>query len=317
MKTKLMTNFAMIVALALAGAAPAATIDWVTVGDPGNVDDETGYGAVGYVYWIGKYEVTNAQYSEFLNAVGATDTNELYDTRMLSGHNAISRSGSVGNFSYSAIDGQENVPVAFVSFYDALRFANWLHNDQPSGPQGNATTEDGAYTITQEGIDNGTILRNPGATVFLASEDEWYKAAYFNGSVYFDHPSGSDTALGCAAPGPAPNTGNCGQAVGSPTPVGSYTGSASPYGTYDQGGNVWEWLEERSLYGMGYRRGASYVGAYTDVGQRFTAPPNFGVGDHGFRVATNVIPEPGALILALVGLALLPLRRHSLRRYSS
>jgi hypothetical protein len=70
------------------------TIDWVTVGDPGNDGDTevmvccagsigtSGYGSVTYVYRIGKIEVTDSQYSEFLNAVATTDTNALYDTGM-------------------------------------------------------------------------------------------------------------------------------------------------------------------------------------------------------------------------------------------
>jgi len=52
-------------------------IDYVTVGDPGNVDDTqgNGYGGVNYAYNIGKYETTNSQYAEFLNAVAAADPN--------------------------------------------------------------------------------------------------------------------------------------------------------------------------------------------------------------------------------------------------
>lgn len=53
-----------------------------------------------YSYDIGKYEVTNTQYAEFLNAKAATDTFSLYTQDM--GSNAvggINRSGSSGNFS--------------------------------------------------------------------------------------------------------------------------------------------------------------------------------------------------------------------------
>ena len=138
----------------------------------------------------------------------------------------------------------------YVSFYDALRFANWLHNGQPSGAQGPATTEDGAYTITAQGIASNSIARNPAAIVALASEDEWYKAAYYDaaGASYFDYPAGTDTAVRVRGarrdrehrelrrrrrhPG-----------VGSRPRSASYTGAASPNGTFDQGGNVWEWNE--------------------------------------------------------------------------
>jgi hypothetical protein len=40
-----------------------------------------------------------------------------------------------------------------------------------------------------------------------------------------------------------PCTANCGAAVGGLTNVGSYTGSAGPNGTFDQGGNAVEWAD--------------------------------------------------------------------------
>ena len=55
----------------------------VSVGNPGNMDDNTGYGAVDYAYQIGKYEVTAGQYTEFLNAVATTsDAYGLYYSQM-------------------------------------------------------------------------------------------------------------------------------------------------------------------------------------------------------------------------------------------
>ena len=51
----------------ITSASASVTMDWVNVGNPGNTADSTGYGAVAYAYKIGKYEVTNAQYGEFLN----------------------------------------------------------------------------------------------------------------------------------------------------------------------------------------------------------------------------------------------------------
>ena len=57
------------------------------------------------------------------------------------------------------------------------------------------TTEDGAYTITAQGIVDNSISRNIGATVFVPNEAEWYKAAYYNGgsSNYYVYPAGSST----------------------------------------------------------------------------------------------------------------------------
>ena len=46
-------------------------------------------------------------------------------------------------------------------------------------------------------------------------------------------------------PAPAANFQNVykGSDAGVLTPVGSYTGSTSHYGTFDQGGSLWEWTE--------------------------------------------------------------------------
>jgi len=300
--------------LLLAQSASAVTIDWVTVGDPGNpadtnmmTDGTTGYGSVGYVYRISKYETTNAQYAEFLNAVAAIDTNELYSIEMrrtdLKG--GIARSGDAGSYTYTAITGRENMPVNWVSFYDILRFANWLNNGQPTGPQDNVTTEDGAYTITVLGTSNNSITRNAGATIFLTSEDEWYKAAYYDpvSTSYFEYPAGSDTQTVYAAPGATPNTANEAGAVGDLTEVGSYTGSASPIGTFDQGGNVNEWNEAvsftccggipvsdvRGLRGGGFNSSPFDLAASRRSAGVPTEPNgNFG---RGFRVASILEPR--------------------------
>jgi formylglycine-generating enzyme required for sulfatase activity len=136
---------------------------------------------VGYEYGIGKYEVTAGQYTEFLNAVATEDTYGLYN--MLMDYDAnpgafgpnIKRMGASGGYSYSVAADWAKRPVNHVSFWDSARFANWLHNGQPTGPQGSGTTEDGAYDLNgYTGSDEASITRQPGAKFFLPSEDEWY-----------------------------------------------------------------------------------------------------------------------------------------------
>jgi formylglycine-generating enzyme required for sulfatase activity len=294
-------------------ASAEVTMDWVTVGDSGNAADTTGFGAVDEDYRISMYEVTNTQYTEFLNAVAATDTYDLYNVHMgtddfINGaHGGITQSGDAGSYTYSVRTGRGDWPVVWVSFWDVLRFANWLHNGQPTGAQDDTTTEDGAYTITTQGIADNTITVNEEATVFLPSEDEWYKAAYYAGSdSYFDYPAGTDTQTACAAPVPTANTANCGNVVGTVSDVGAYTASASPSGTFDQGGNVYEWNEDiaaiaakRMVRGGTWENAASLLAA----GARSDNPPESELKRLGFRVAA--LPEPGMGLLGMTSLLVL------------
>jgi formylglycine-generating enzyme required for sulfatase activity len=312
----------VLVGLAALFVAPppsaAVTIDWVTIGNPGNTADTpstncigAGCGSVPYAYRISMYEVTNAQYAEFLNAKAASDPRQLYHTNMGldATYGGITRSGASGSYSYSVKAGFADEPVNFVTFYDSLRFVNWLHNGQGSGD-----TETGAYTLlggTTYPSNWATVLRNPGATIVLPSENEWYKAAYYDpiSAGYFDYPTGTDTGIGCVAPGS--DTGNSANCLSDGfTDVGAYALSDSPYGTYDQGGNALEWNETIGSENARGLRGGAFL--YDAIDLAASAP---GIGspvgegfEIGFRVASP-IPEPGTGLLVMTGLAALATRR--------
>jgi sulfatase-modifying factor enzyme 1 len=159
--------FVFLLFLCSSTAHAAVTFDWVTVGNPGNGGDVGTFGAVSNAYRISKYEVTNAQYTEFLNAVDPMGTNALglYSSDMSSQTNGgINFNGGAASGSKYAIEsGRANNPVVFVSFFDSMRFVNWLENGQGSG-----STESGAYTIGN-GVNE---TRNPTATYFIPSENE-------------------------------------------------------------------------------------------------------------------------------------------------
>mgnify|MGYP001462773472 CR=1 FL=1 len=100
----------------------------VLVGNPGNAPDSSGYGGVPYVFRIGKFEVTNAEYSEFLNSAAKRDPYRLYDRRMSGDHGGIIRSGRSGEYSYETKDDDGGKPVSYVTWESCARYANWLSN---------------------------------------------------------------------------------------------------------------------------------------------------------------------------------------------
>jgi sulfatase modifying factor 1 len=237
-------------------------IDFVTVGDPGNPADSTGYGKVDYVFQIGKFEINNLQYAAFLNAKAKSDAHSLYNSTATP-NNGIVRSGIDGAFSYSIKSGMEHKPVTWVNFYKAMRFANWLHN----GGLNSSDTETGAYTFGS----NGALptKRNPGAKYFIPSENEWYKAAYYQPASaggppgnYWLYATRSSNAPIAESPPGGSNSANYDVALltnpefTSLADVGAYVVARSYYGTFDQTGNVWEWNETALLGGRSIRGGS-------------------------------------------------------------
>jgi len=304
-----------VVVCLLGSQAPGVSIETVPVGNPGNADDThgDGYGGVDYTYNIGKFEVTAAEYTDFLNAVADTDTYGLYNTSMGSetGGCKIQQNGSPNSFTYSVAEDQADRPVNFVSWGDAARFSNWLSNGQPTGAQDLTTTEDGSYTLNGATSNAALIAvtREADATWVIPTEDEWYKAAYHkNDGVTgncFDYPTSSDSTPSNDLVDPDPGNNatfwvSVGDyTIGSPyyrTVVGAHENSESPYDTFDQGGNVWEWTEA-ILYSSyrGLRGGSAYSDGPTlhasyrsDVGN-----PTDEYNSVGFRVAE--IPEPAPI----------------------
>ncbi len=334
---------AMLVAVStLRPVSAQVTFDWTTVGNPGNApdtltmtkgavpDNTTGYGSVGYTYQISKYDVTNAQYVQFLNAVDPAGSNTLrvYTTKMsdpnanppgLAYTGGIDRNPAAGiGLKYSAKAGQENTPAIWINWASGARFVNWLANSQGSG-----STESGVYDMS---VFTGNSYATPparanGATVFLPSEDEYYKAAYYDPTKsgtggYWQYGTQSDTAPSSVAPAGTSNSANIGagtdgqsagtlastmattgstfdSAVNYLTAVGAYTAATSAYGLYDVEGLVYNWTEgtrtsfgnQLPIYRGGswrYNEGASGA-AYRNV---YSGANATSYAWYGFRVAS-------------------------------
>jgi sulfatase modifying factor 1 len=289
--------FVLFVGL-FAPVCAAVTINWVPVGDAGNSDDTTNYGGVPYEYRISSKEITNTQYRDFLNAVGRADASPYF---LWNSNMEITRSGSSPNYSYEVQSGRGNYPIRYITWLNALRFVNWLHNGQPTtGAPGPSTTEDGAYTIDNN-YDYGAS-RNPGAEYWLPTEDEWYKAAFYKGggtsAGYWPYATSNTEAPTREIPAGGPNSANFYQVMGDPytSVVGAYWQSVSPYGTYDQCGNVAEWTEESA--GSNYKPtwgGSFYSNPAPDSSARSTVSYDGTYNSIGFRVAAHrdtIEPEP-------------------------
>jgi formylglycine-generating enzyme required for sulfatase activity len=282
----------------------------VTVGDVGNAADTTSYGAVSYYYQIGTYEVTGSQYTAFLNAVASTDTHGLYNAGMGtdSGASQISRSGTSGTYTYAVMNSTGQRPITYVSWFDSARFANWMSNGQPSGAQTSTTTENGAYNLNGATSGNAVAANptNPNTglapTYRMPLENEWYKAASYSPNYsgtgvddYWTWATQSDTAPGTTI-GSSPNQASY-DVYDAATDVGSFSGSGSFYGTFDQSGNVWEWNDLNGIAGSnrGIRGGMwEYNSADVSSSNRMDYEPDNEDNDVGFRVAGPVTLTLGA-----------------------
>ena len=304
-------------------ASPEAVkIDTVKIGDAGNAADSvTGKGAVSYDYTIGRTNVTIGQYTTFLNAVAKSDPHGLYNTKMSTDLNVagITRVGRPGSYSYSVMNNfgnSANRPIAYVSWFDSARFANWVANGQPTGVQNHRTTENGAYNLKQPSngrtVPRNTINPNTRATptFFIPTENEWYKAAYYNAGdvstnsqMYSTYATGGDTAPtnnAALASSTQPWANYLQGVIYSTTQSNVYyvtqnylsdadafPDSGSAYGTLNQTGTLYQWNDLDGRLGKirgvsgGFWAGGSITLQRTCAGQ-YTA--NYEGNDVGFRL---------------------------------
>lgn len=328
MSLRAMASSLALALASLAGAALAAplpvTIDYGTVGNPGNPALTSGTfgarGSVSEVFKMAKYETSNSDYVKFLNTVdpsgsGTSNPLGIYNSLMTSdttnGGIIINGTAAAGS-RYEVRPGFALKPVTFVSWFSAARFANWLNNGQVSGTAG---TEDGAYKLN--GITSGpAVARNPGAQVYLPNVDEFTKAAYYdptlNGGsggyyLYGTRNNTAPTASGTANAGSnVANYGGSGTAPATSAVVNgnAFPNAASYYGMFNAYGNVIEYTDtpfgssQVANGGSSWRLNVTNAANWnSNVVRGINMLPS---DSFGFRVAA--VPEPGAMILAAVGL---------------
>jgi formylglycine-generating enzyme required for sulfatase activity len=286
-----------------------------------------------------KYDVTIGEYVQFLNAVAATDTYGLYNSYMaVDGYLGeyfptvgITQSGSAGSYTYSvsynasdwnsyatynpslypsALAAAADCPVTCITWGDAARFCNWLQNGQPTNLGETAgSTETGAYTLNGD-TTSYLEARNAGATYFLPTANEWYKAAFYKGggtnAGYWAYETQNNSVPSNVLSVTGTNNANYGYAdlVNYLTPVGAFAGSPGAYGTYDMGGDVWQW-NQTPISGSYWMYGGAFDDYYGAMGPgvHIDVPPTECAAGLGFRVAS--VPEPSTITLLLASAACL------------
>lgn len=280
------------------------TIDFMNIGDAGNATDLPDpegagslAGAVPYNYRIGNYEISR---------------------------DIIAKANAVGDLQITMADWDSfgdvgNRPATDVSWNEAARFVNWLNvssgysaaykfDIQPGGAGYSANSDILLWEVGDVGYDANNRYRNSKAFYFLPSLNEWYKAAYYDGSTstYYIYATGSNTTPNAVSHGTGAGTAVYDQnQMAGPADI-DQAGGLSPYGTMGQNGNVWEWIETAAT-GMNASasedrafRGGYWAEAENAMQSRtFTqeAPSSYADGI-GFRVAS--VPEPSAALVVIV-----------------
>jgi len=261
-------------------------INFVNIGNAGNAADTTGYGAVPYEYRMSVYEISQ---------------------------DAIDKATASGMANVTAGPWTGNQPAADINWYEAAAFVNWLNTSTGRQAAYDLTWDGSAWSMTlwssadawQLGGEN--LYRHKDAFYFLPSDNEWYKAAYYNpgGSNYFLYPTASSDSPTAVASGTSAGSAVYDGVAAVPAIVDS-AGGLSPYGTMGQGGNVWEWSES-AIGGSNDSASQSRAvrgGSWGDDEGALLSSSLFGydpTGDSlviGFRVAS--VPEPSTYALLLM-----------------
>lgn len=283
----------------------AADPGWSPVGDVGAAN-------VWSPYQVQTYEFTYGEYVRFLNAVDpdGTNPNGIYNSVMYNGwewDGIRYYSGNRQGSHYELQPGGRGLsPVRYVSWWDAARVANWMHNGSKSyattDASANAPQNYGAYALG-----TATSGTRPGKAIWsrtwLPTANEWKKAAFYKGggadagfwnfATQSDtHPAGIDRSnyIPTGGDGSAGSTGNYANwkddNFGSrgPSTVGT-NGGPSYYGAFDMNGNIEEWVDTS---GQAYGYGGAWGTTLIRPNHSMALPDTNESAYTGFRLAREI-----------------------------
>jgi formylglycine-generating enzyme required for sulfatase activity len=167
-------------------------------------------------FWIDRTEVTNAQYSNFVNLTGYKTIAEIETYGFSDGEQIAGATFYHPQGVESGIDDKLDHPVVQVSWDDAHAYCEWAGARLPTEAE---------WEKVAKGTANDRVF--PWGNTFELPEFDVSTAANFC----------SDS---CPQEGKDPNVDD---SFARTAPVGSFPAGASPYGALDMAGNVWEWVD--------------------------------------------------------------------------